>query len=153
MTGISRALFDVMDENKLELGLYADYIHSFDLLSKSDKVYFIDEYFPVYRLGSGITSKEKKDKMLHSLIKVVNYFLENRAQYLDKQDRIYLKKVMAKAKLKLNKNYTNKILFLKYYLLSFGDVLNGYTNLKTFLFEISIFLPDFIKNLIKKIVR
>ena len=152
-TGISRALYDEMGKWNLELGLWADALHSFDLYMKCDKFYFINEYFPVYRLGSGITTKEKKEVFLRSWIKVANYILDHRSKYLDNKDKIYLKKTICRATMELENTLKNKIYFLKYYILSFGDVLDGYISLKSYIFESNALFPSFVRSFIKKIIR
>jgi glycosyltransferase involved in cell wall biosynthesis len=151
-TGISRALYDTMQTWNLELGLWADALHSFDLYINCDKFYFINKSFPVYRLGSGVTTQKKKDILSKSWIQVANYILDNRREYLDSKDIIYLKKSIEKSKLELNNSVNNKISFLKYYLLSFGDVLTGYNSLKDYIFEFGILFPKNIKQLIKKLI-
>jgi glycosyltransferase involved in cell wall biosynthesis len=151
-TGISRALYDTMQTWNLELGLWADALHSFDLYINCDKFYFINKSFPVYRLGSGVTTQKKKDILSKSWIQVANYILDNRREYLDSKDIIYLKKSIEKSKLELNNSVNDKISFLKYYLLSFGDVLTGYNSLKDYIFEFGILFPKNIKQLIKKLI-
>jgi glycosyltransferase involved in cell wall biosynthesis len=55
-TGISHALISENIIFKPELGPWADYLHTLQLWDKCENVYFINKYFPVYRLGSGVTS-------------------------------------------------------------------------------------------------
>ena len=137
-TGISRALFNEMGVYNLNLGLWADHLHSFDTYIHCDNFYFINKSFPVYRQGSGVTSKEKKEVFAKSWIQVANFILNNRKEYLDKQDKIYLQKTICKAKIVLDRSLKNKVSFMKYYILSFGDVLDGYTDIKSYIYEISI---------------
>jgi len=151
-TGISRALYNTMGKWNLNIGLWADALHSFDLYTKCDKFYFINEYFPVYRLGSGVTTTKDKKIFNQSWIQVANYIIDNRGEFLDKNDKIYLKKSIAKAKIAVDNSFENKVSFFKYYILSFGDVLDGYTTLKSYIFEISMFLPETIKIKIKKLL-
>jgi len=151
-TGISRALYNTMGKWNLNIGLWADALHSFDLYTKCDKFYFINEYFPVYRLGSGVTTTKNKKIFNQSWIQVANYIIDNRGEFLDKNDKIYLKKSIAKAKIAVDNSFENKVSFFKYYILSFGDVLDGYTTLKSYIFEISMFLPETIKIKIKKLL-
>ena len=91
-TGISKALFNSIGEWNESLGLWADALHSFDLYCTCDNFYFINKPFPVYRKGSGITSKVKSDILINSYIKVANYILQHRDTKLDILDRLYLRK-------------------------------------------------------------
>jgi len=151
-TGISRLLFDEMDEWNLELGLWADYLNSVDLYIKCNKFYFINKSFPIYRLGSGVTTTKKKEIFSKSWIKVANYIMQNRKEYLDTDDIIYLKKTVAKSKVELENSLKNKIEFVIYYTLSFKDVLYGYSSLKEYLFQSSVFFPKSVKTVVKKLL-
>ncbi len=152
LTGISRKLYEDINIFNLEIGLWADALFSFDLYTKCDKFYFINKSFPVYRLGSGVTTSKKKEIFAKSWIEVANYFLENRKSYLDKKDIIYLKKSIAKSKIQLDNTLENKISFLKYYLLSFVDVLDGYNDFKSYIYESSVLFPKSFKNSVKKLL-
>jgi glycosyltransferase involved in cell wall biosynthesis len=152
-TGISRMLFDSMKPWNLELGLWADALHSFDLYVNCDKFYFINKSFPVYRLGSGVTSSEKKEIFSNSQIKVANYILNNRNEFLDNIDILYLNKMIASANLELNNSFLNKYNFIKLYLRSFIDVIYGDITFKGYLYESKVLLPYSIVKKLKKLIR
>ena len=151
-TGISSALFKTMNCWNLDIGLMADYLHAFDLYTECDNFYFINKSFPVYRLDSGVTAKNKKYIFSKSWIQVVNYILTNRSKFLDKLDVIYLNKNIVRSKLELDNSFKNKTSFLQYYLLSFGDVLNGDVSFKSYVFESSFFFPKSVVRIIKKLI-
>jgi hypothetical protein len=116
-----------------------------------EKFYFINKSFPVYRLGSGVTSLLDRALFDESWIKTANYMLTNRGEYLDKRDVIHLKKSIQKSKLELNSSLLNKLLFIKFYFLSFGDVLDGSLSFKQYLIEIYVvIIPRKIKEILRR---
>ena len=83
-TGISRKLFDTMTYWKENLGLWADYLHAFDLFIQCDNFYFINETFPIYRSGSGVTNTLKKENSFYP--KRATYYLIKRYQCYEIDD-------------------------------------------------------------------
>jgi glycosyltransferase involved in cell wall biosynthesis len=152
-TGISRALYESFPLYNLDIGLWADALHSFDMHSLCDKLYFIDQSFPIYRIGSGVTSKLQKSIFAKSWIKVASYFLKNRKNKLDYLDQIFLKKSIKQSEIYLNINIENKVKFIPWYFLSFLDVLGGYCSFKTFIFESSILFPKYFIKKIKSLIK
>jgi glycosyltransferase involved in cell wall biosynthesis len=149
-TGISKALFKTMEPWNLELGLWVDALHSFDMYMNCKNFYFINKSFPVYRLGSGVTSTSDRFLLGESWVKTANYMLTNRSKYLDKRDVIHIKKSIQKSRLELNNTLSNRLLFIKFYFLSFGDVLDGSLSFKQYLIEIYVLVPMKIKRILRK---
>lgn len=152
-SGISRALYDEMGLWRTDLGLWADYLHSLDLYAKCAKFYFINKYFPVYRIGSGVTSTEKRELFLCSYVKVLSFVLHNRASLLDWRDRIFVKKQLYKSEYGLNASILGKIKYFYYYLVGFIDVLTGYEDFLQYFYEGGTFLPKKIRKLLKKTLK
>ncbi len=106
----------------------------------------------MYRLGTCVSTSENKDIFSKSWIQVASYILTNRSKFLDKLDVIYLNKTIVKSKLELDNSFKNKISFLQYYLLSFGDVLNRDVSFKSYIFESSVFFPKSVVRIMKKLI-
>ena len=140
-TGISRNLFDFLGLWNIELGLWVDYLHSLDLYINCDSFYFLNQSFPVYRLGSGVTSTDNKNALVKSYIKVLSYCLENYHEYIDIRDSLYIKKVILKSKVELNGKIKDKINFFFFWVLSFSDVIFKLNSFKTFVSEVFILFP------------
>ncbi len=155
-SGFSRALFDSFQRWNEDLGLWADALHTFDLYRLCDDFYFINKAFPIYRLGSGVTSKVGIEKLATSWIKVANYILENRKDYLDIFDRVYLRKSIWMNRYAIERNFITWTNYFLYYLLSILDVITGYNSLREYLNEFANFLPknisDPMKNFYKKVM-
>ncbi len=155
-SGFSRAIFNSFQSWNEDFGLWADAIHGFDLYSSCDKFYFINKAFPIYRLGSGITSKVGYEKLATSWIKVAEYILENRKKKLDIFDIIFLRKSICMNRYGIEKNINSWSSYFIYYSLSFIDVITGYNSLREFVIELANFLPknisDPLKTFFKKVV-
>lgn len=151
-TGISRALFNTMGHWNLDLGLWADALHSLDLYTNCEKFYFINKSFPVYRHGSGVTSKEKQEIFSKSWIQVANFMLENRAKHLDIWDKLYLQKTIAIARMELENTLSNRIKFIALNVLNIADVFAGYGTLKKYVYSYGVLLSKTQKIMLKKIM-
>ncbi len=148
-TGISRKLFDILPKWDLDIGLWADYHHSVDLYAHCDKFYFINQDFPVYRLGSGVTSKEKKENLVKSYIKAIRSVQLKYDYKLDVKDKIFLNHEVCLNKTILDKTIGNIFIYLVFHFLVIFD--NG--NLKVWLFNFCVVFPQNVQNIVKRLIK
>lgn len=111
-TGFSKAIWNEISPIREDLGYHADWLYTIDQIEKSNAFYFINEAFPVYRLGIGVISKSKREQLLISRVKVVDAILEKYEYKLDYSDKKYLKK----------EKYLNKYLLKPTFLGFFGSL-------------------------------
>jgi len=163
MTGMSISVYQLAPLWKSELGMWADYQHSIGLYSNVNHIYFIDEVYPIYRIGSGITSnlknedidssykslsnsKNKKELLKISYLTVVKNLYLSKIKNKSFLDNIYLKKEIYKTEYLLSKK---KLLhFIVFKFLDFPLSMK-YDGLYKYLKEFDIFLSDKMKLQIK----
>jgi len=142
-TGISRKLYETMNEWNTEIGLWSDAAHSFDLCLNCENFYFINKAGPVYRKGSGVTSDNNSGKSWH---RYAEYLLIERAEHLNKCDVNFLKKKACFYNIQTNKRpIYNRLMFLKYHFLSFKEIKMGYSSLKKYLYDFGIIFPKRVR--------
>lgn len=95
MVGVSRKLFDHFPEYDETLGVWADFYHMVDFSRYCEQVYFIDQAYPVYRLGVGVTSKESWSQKLASFLAATHKIKTEMSASLDKDDLNYLDYLIA----------------------------------------------------------
>ncbi|SKB88784.1 Glycosyltransferase involved in cell wall bisynthesis [Sphingobacterium nematocida] len=88
--GLSRKLYDSLDMIDEKIGYHADWLYIIDQVFKSDKFYFLDKAFSVYRLGLGVTSKERKVALVKSKLKVIQIIRDRYKESLDSRDLKFL---------------------------------------------------------------
>ena len=88
--GMSRALFEHYPSFRSDLGLWADYLHLLTFVRFCDQVYFIDDAFPVYRMGSGISSRTSAAEMSESFLRVLERVAVEHDSNLDRRDARFL---------------------------------------------------------------
>ncbi|WP_129715302.1 glycosyltransferase family 2 protein [Pedobacter sp. SYP-B3415] len=88
--GFSRKLYESLKPIPVDLGYHADWIHIIDQVVSSDKFYFINQAFSVYRLGEGVTSKTKTKQLLESKLQIIDEVGRRYSDRLDRSDRLFL---------------------------------------------------------------
>jgi glycosyl transferase family 2 len=89
--GISRALYAKYPRFRSDIGLWADYLQQLAFFRECEQVYFIDEAFPVYRLGSGISSRTAPADLSRSFLTVLQHVRAEFAGQLDAADHRFLR--------------------------------------------------------------
>jgi glycosyltransferase involved in cell wall biosynthesis len=122
---ISKALFDFWPQypsDVVDVGLWSDLPHTFLFYNFVDKLFFINDIGPVYRIGSGVTSRETQSEMNRSfyvaLQKILNYVNEKKVD-LDLIDVNFLKLKILSAKLRFQWDFYD---FFKFIFHSFSHV-------------------------------
>lgn len=166
-TGISKTVYEEAPLWNNSLGMWTDYRESVGLYENVDKLFFIDKTFPLYRIGSGITSNDNNQEInesyestngdvsktiqLHSsYLKVINSLYNDDIKNKDIFDMIYLKKEIYRTKYILDKNIKNSIYYCLYKLLDLPIALK-YDGIKKYLFEYNILLPNKLRRYLKRI--
>jgi glycosyltransferase involved in cell wall biosynthesis len=119
--GLSRRLFDSLDSIEEDIGFHADWLYIIDQVYKSDKFYFINEAFSVYRLGSGVTSYTKINELLTSKLKVIDLVRNRYGKVLDDKDLLFLKYWEARHKYLLQRTIPR---YFNLFLLQFRNIGN-----------------------------
>jgi glycosyltransferase involved in cell wall biosynthesis len=88
--GISRRLFAHYGEFEPNLGLWADYLHQLTFLQHVSAAYPLHRAFPVYRRGSGISSRTSVEAQSRSFVAVVARVRRACAARLDASDHRFL---------------------------------------------------------------
>jgi len=135
-TGFSAAMWKNISPIREDLGYLADWLYCIDQIEKSEHFYFINKAFPVYRIGSGITAKEKIESLIKSKLSVVLYIIEKYDYKLDSSDKLFLKKEVAYNKYILNSTFYG-FFVTAYYLLANW---NNYPFYRTWYLEMKTFL-------------
>lgn len=118
LVGFSYALYKNTSLYNNNLGLWADRLHELKLISHVDKVYFIDEAYPVYRAKVGISSKEKSINLIKSYLKVIDKIHEELSDKLTSQDLLFLNYLKYREKSKLYSRISDILIFFLYFLLN-----------------------------------
>lgn len=151
-TCISNELYKTIKPYNIEVGLWADSIISLDLYLNCDKFYFLNDTLPIYRIGTGVTHTKKKIIFYESWIKVIDYIIQNRKEFIDQDDINYLIMTKLQAHLFIKFNFIYFIYFIYYKLLTIGEV-NIYTTYWGYLRDFQFLLPNGILSYLKKIYR
>ncbi|MGE8377017.1 MAG: glycosyltransferase family 2 protein [Sphingobacterium sp.] len=128
--GISRRLFDSLDSIEEGIGFHADWLYIIDQVYKSDKFYFINEAFSVYRLGSGVTSSAKAKELYASKLEVIKHIRKRYSNALDEKDLLFLEYWEVRHKYLLKKTLAN---YLALVFLQFKNIGNFTPNNSFFL--------------------
>lgn len=103
------------------IGLHGDFVWCFERFIQTDRVVFMDGYYPVYRQGVGIVSRTKEKDAAQSLLKAIDILLEKYGDRFARRDRIYIAYMQAKSRYILDKSPANYGRVIYYTLLNTGN--------------------------------
>jgi len=157
--GLSKSLIskvpsekDVLEINK-SFALGADWIKGFEEVRLADEIICVNYAGPVYRLGSGITSKISLKSGVQSKLRLITYIEDHYSEYWDSRDLRYIKSLKFSNLYMLNPNFINFVLSLFYSIIN----INNHTSNYPWIRSLKIYLPNnmlkFVKNNIYPLVR
>ena len=91
MVGLSKGFYQYYPNFKPELGIWADFHHVLTFARHCDNIYLIDNAYPVYRLGSGISSRTPFVEQSASFLKVIEAVSTDLEAAFDEYDRCFIK--------------------------------------------------------------
>ena len=94
---ISRASFDKIEPYIEDIGVHADFVWEVDRFLHVSKIFFLDGYYPVYRMGVGIVSRTKEIDFAKSMMKAIDIIFDRYVKYLSVDDIRFLKYLQAKS--------------------------------------------------------
>jgi glycosyltransferase involved in cell wall biosynthesis len=157
--GLSKSLIskvpsekDILEINE-SFALGADWIKGFEEIRLADKIVFVNYAGPVYRLGSGSTSKISLKESVQSKLNLIPYIENHYSEYWDSRDLRYIKSLKFSNLYMLNPNFINFVLSLYYSIIN----INNHTSNYPWIRSLKIYLPNnmlkFVKNNIYPLVR
>ncbi|MCL3853396.1 glycosyltransferase family 2 protein [Parabacteroides sp. GYB001] len=145
---VSRRSLDNTDDFIENIGLHGDFVWCFDRFIKTDKILFIDGYYPVYRQGVGIVSRTKEIDASKSLLKAIHILLQKYGSYFNKRDRLYIEYLKSKNMYISGKSISRYFILLYYTLLNTGNFGTMKKQMKALLFVV---LPSKLKKVLFRI--
>ena len=131
---VSRASFDKTEPYIENIGVHADFVWGVNRYLHTDKVLFLDGYYPVYRMGVGIVSRTKEIDFAKSMIKAVDIILSRYEKDLKVKDLRFLKYLQMKSNYQVNKSASTYFRLCGTTFLNIGNLGNLKKHLKAFLF-------------------
>lgn len=119
--GLSAKYFKNFPNYRLDLGVWADYLHTVCFTKNCSSVYLANKAFPVYREGVGLSSKLSPRNQYISFLKAIDVLMKEHSDILDFKDKLYLKYSVAFYKFLLQKNFLNFTRLLIYISLNIGN--------------------------------
>jgi len=132
-----------------DVGIMADWIWGFDKLVNTDKFVFLNEPGAIYRLGVGVTSKEKRLAFINSKEKVLGIISNQFSFSFDNLDYRYINYLFSRINYEKSKNTQNYMKLLVNYTIN----LNNFTPNNPWFKNFSILLPSSLVTFLLKIKR
>lgn len=144
---VSRASFEKIATYIENIGIHADFVWGVDRYINTDRFFFIEGFYSVYRQSVGIVSRTKEIDAAKSLIKAIEIIKERFVNDLCQSDLRYLNYIQAKNKYLSQKSFRTYFLLFALTFLNMGNYGSFTKFVKAFVF---IFLPASIKAIIFK---
>lgn len=139
-TGISRKLLLQVERWDETIGIWADYQHAVELFLRCKNFYYINDAYPVYRLGVGVSSKTKQNEIDSSYIRACLSISKKFKNNLTSADIKYLEKEVVSANIRL-RIYQSLPRVLSANVAVLHDVFLGYLHLR-------LWIKNFIRDLV-----
>ena len=142
--GLSKSLIDrVPSEQEVlkkhsQFGLGADWIKGFEEVRLANKIICVNYAGPVYRLGSGITSKASKLDKMDSQLRLAKYIENAYLSFWDKSDLLYLRYLKASCEYVMKPSVGCFVKTFYYAMLNINNFSNNYPWIRS----LNIFLPN-----------
>lgn len=130
------------------IGLHGDFVWCFERFIQTDRIVFMDGYYPVYRQGVGIVSRTKEKDAARSLLKAIDILLDKYGDRFGGRDRLYIGYMRAKSRYILDKTLGNYARVAWSTFLNTGNFGTLRKQIKALTF---IFLPAGLKKILFKI--
>lgn len=131
---VSRASFDKTEPYIENIGVHADFVWGVDRYLHTNKVLFLDGYYPVYRMGVGIVSRTKEVDFARSMIKAISVIIDRYSKDLKAKDIRFLKYLQIKSNYQVNKSVSSYFRLCGTTFLNIGNLGSLKKHLKAFLF-------------------
>lgn len=131
-----------------DVGLHGDFVWCFERFIQTDRIVFMDGYYPVYRQGVGIVSRTKEKDAARSLLKAIDILLAKYGDRFGGRDRLYIGYMRAKSRYILDKTLGNYARVAWSTFLNTGNFGTLRKQIKALTF---IFLPAGLKKILFKI--
>lgn len=131
-----------------DIGLHGDFVWCFERFIQTDRIVFMDGYYPVYRQGVGIVSRTKEKDAARSLLKAIDILLAKYGDRFGRRDRLYIGYMCAKSRYILDKTLGNYARVAWSTFLNTGNFGTLRKQIKALTF---IFLPAGLKKILFKI--
>lgn len=131
-----------------DIGLHGDFVWCFERFIQTDRIVFMDGYYPVYRQGVGIVSRTKEKDAARSLLKAIDILLAKYGDRFGRRDRLYIGYMRAKSRYILDKTLGNYARVAWSTFLNTGNFGTLRKQIKALTF---IFLPAGLKKILFKI--
>jgi len=145
---VSRNSLDNTSEIIDNIGIHADFIWGMERYIKTKKIFFIDGYYPVYRIGVGIVSRTKEIDAAKSLNEALDITTQRFLQNFDASDMRYFKYLKSKNNYIINTSFKRYLSLAYYTLINTGNFYSVKKQMKALVF---ILLPNKLKKLLFKI--
>ena len=103
------------------IGVHADFVWGIDRYIHSDKVFFIDGYYSVYRQGVGIVSRTKEVDMSKSLVMAIEIIKKRFGAFFDNSDKRFLNYTQAKSQYQITRSFSDYCYLIKETFLNTGN--------------------------------
>lgn len=145
---VSRVSLEHTDGFIENIGLHGDFVWCFERFIQTDRIVFMDGYYPVYRQGVGIVSRTKEKDAACSLLKAIDILLEKYGDRFGRRDRLYIGYMRAKSRYILEKTPAAYGRVAYYTLLNTGNYGTLRRQIKALTF---ILLPARLKKILFKV--
>ena len=145
---VSIALLKAIPEFIEDIGIYADLVWNMERYIKTDKVYFMEGYYPVYRIGVGVVSRSKEIDVAESQNKALEIIIQRFRHVYARSELRYIAYLQRKNNYKLNKNLRNYFSLVYATLFNIGNFCSWKKQLKSFIY---ILLPKKFKKTLFKL--
>ena len=125
--GLSKSLINEVPEQSELIKKYPDFsfgvdwIKGFEEILISDKIIFVDYAGPIYRIGTGVTSKNSIKEQEKSKLLLIRFIEKKYGQYWNEQDLIYIRFLEVSLKYRLNKNPLYFLITLYYWFRNYNN--------------------------------
>ena len=125
----------LLNSGKYDFGYGADWVKGFEEIIQAQKVVFVNTIGPIYRLGSGVTTKAAQNASSRSKLELLRYIGSEYKGLFDWKDRLYIKNTVLLEKHRLEGTGLSYIRALSSHVANIWNYNNNYPwyrELKTF---------------------
>lgn len=144
--GLSIALVKKMPRILENIGYQADWLQHFERVMSCSKYFYIDSFGYKYRMGAGVTVKEKQEKQIQSKEIVKKIFKEKYSKYLTKE-------IINQFDVETNfSNYIMNPTAKNYFNMLLGRIKIGFFYHDKYHDKFTLYIPIQLKQIIKRII-
>ena len=149
--GLSKPLINVVPTERMlnetypEMSYGVDWIKGFEEVIQAEKIIFVDYAGPVYRLGVGVTSRQKREESIRSHLLLIKYLKERYKKYWDQKDLKYFEYLEITDTYQLDPSMKGYLAALYHWIRNYNNFSSNYPWIR----EGKTFLPSFIYPFLK----